>query len=127
MNICIPINEDQGLKSRVSGHFGSAPCFLIIDTDSGLCRSIHNLNQHHDHGMCKPLSSLVDEALDGIVVAGIGMGALGKLVQAGIRVFRAEHSTVEETLTAFKAGQLQPMTPEAACRNHGGLHAVGRT
>jgi predicted Fe-Mo cluster-binding NifX family protein len=127
MNICIPVIEDQGINSRVSDHFGSAPCFLIVDTDSELCRSIPNRNQHHGHGMCKPLASLVGEALHGIVVAGIGMGALGKLHLAGIQVFRAAHATVEETLTAFKAGQLQPMTPAAACRNHGGLHTVSRT
>jgi predicted Fe-Mo cluster-binding NifX family protein len=77
--------------------------------------------------MCKPFASLLGEELDGIVVAGIGTGALGKLHLAGIQVFRAEHGSVEETLAAFKAGLLQPMTPEAACRNHGGLHAVTRT
>jgi predicted Fe-Mo cluster-binding NifX family protein len=127
MNLCIPVIEDQGMKSRVSNHFGSAPCFLIVDTDSGLCHSVPNGNQHHDHGMCRPLASLEGEALDGMVVAGIGMGALGKLQLAGIRVFRARHATVAETLTAFKAGQLQPMTPETACRNHGGHHTVDQT
>jgi predicted Fe-Mo cluster-binding NifX family protein len=127
MNICIPVIEDQGVKSRISDHFGSAPCFLIVDTDSELCRSIPNRNQHHDHGMCRPLASLEGEALDGIVVAGIGMGALGKLQFAGFQVFRAEQATVEETLAAFKAGQLRPMTPGATCHHHGSLHNPGRS
>ena len=34
MNLCIPITEDQGLQSPVSGHFGSAPYFMIVDTGS---------------------------------------------------------------------------------------------
>jgi predicted Fe-Mo cluster-binding NifX family protein len=127
MNLCIPVIEDQGIESRICDHFGSAPCFLIVETESELCRSIPNRNQHHDHGMCRPLASLGGEALDGIVVAGIGMGALGKLRLAGIQVFRAQHATVAEMLTAFKAGQLQPMTPKAACRNHGGIHNVARS
>ncbi len=34
MNICIPVNEDKGLQSPVCAHFGSAPAFMIVDTES---------------------------------------------------------------------------------------------
>ena len=124
MNICIPVNEDQGLNSTVCLHFGSAPIFMIVDTDSGTCRPILNRNLHHAHGMCTPLASLQGENLDGIVVGGIGMGALNKLMASGIRVFRSEHPTVERTVEAFKADQLQPMTPDIACGGHG--HGEGQ-
>ena len=42
MQICIPVVEDKGLQSRVSAHFGSAPAFMIVDTESGACRAIAN-------------------------------------------------------------------------------------
>jgi predicted Fe-Mo cluster-binding NifX family protein len=125
MRICIPVNEDQGLQSEVCAHFGSAPAFLIVDTDSGDCRAITNRNQHHSHGMCTPLASLQGEILDGIVVGGIGMGALNKLLTAGISVFRAEHPTVGKTVESFKAGTLAPMQPGMACGGHG--HGHGHT
>ena len=118
MRICIPVNEDQGLQSEVCAHFGSAPAFLIVDTDSGDCRAIVNRNQHHSHGMCTPLASLQGEILDGIVVGGIGMGALNKLMAAGISVFRAAHPTVMATIESFKAGTLAPMQPGMACGGH---------
>jgi predicted Fe-Mo cluster-binding NifX family protein len=35
MNICIPTTDDEGLESKVCAHFGSAPAFLVVDTDSG--------------------------------------------------------------------------------------------
>jgi predicted Fe-Mo cluster-binding NifX family protein len=38
MNLCIPVNSDSALASEVCPHFGSAPCFLIVDTDSLACR-----------------------------------------------------------------------------------------
>jgi predicted Fe-Mo cluster-binding NifX family protein len=120
MNIRIPVNEDQGLRSPVCGHFGSAPFFMIVDTDTGTCRAIANTNQHHGHGMCTPLAALSGESIDGMVVGGIGGGALNKLVAAGIRVFLSEQSTVEETVTAYKAGTLRPVTPEIACGQHHG-------
>ena len=119
MNICIPVNEDQGLQSRVCAHFGSAPAFMIVDTDSGSCRAIPNQNQHHGHGMCAPLASLAGESIDGMVVGGIGMGALNKLSAANIRVYLAQHETVVETLDAFKAGSLKLVQPNMACAQHG--------
>jgi predicted Fe-Mo cluster-binding NifX family protein len=122
VNICVPVDADQGVASPVCIHFGSAPFFMIVDTDSGACRAIPNLNQHHAHGMCQPLAALQGEAIDGIVVGGIGMGALNRLLAAGLRVYQAQHPTVAMTLTAFKNGQLSVMAPEAACGNHGQGH-----
>jgi predicted Fe-Mo cluster-binding NifX family protein len=119
MFICIPVEEDHGLQSKVCAHFGSAPVFMIVDTDTGSCRAIANQNQHHGHGMCMPLASLAGERIDGMVVGGIGMGALGKLNAAGVRVYLAERETVTETVDAFKAGGLKLMQPGMACAHHG--------
>jgi predicted Fe-Mo cluster-binding NifX family protein len=122
MQICIPVLEDQGLESLVCGHFGSAPAFMVVDMDSGHHEFIQNENQHHAHGMCQPLAVLAGRTVDGIVVGGIGMGALMKLRAAGIDVFRAVHPTVSETLAALAAGTLQPVGDEHACAGHHGAH-----
>ena len=122
MNICIPVNEDKGLQSEVCAHFGSAPAFLMVDTDSRICRAIPNQNQHHGHGMCMPLQSLQGERIDGMVVGGIGMGALNKLNAANIKVYVSDLSTVAETVDAFKAGTLRLMQPSMACAHHGHGH-----
>ncbi len=122
MKICIPVTEDKGTASPVSRHFGSAPLFLIVDTESGACRTVPNRNLHHSHGVCAPLSSLAGEGIDGMVVGGIGMGAMAKLGAAGLQVFLSEHATVEETLAAFRAGALKIMSPEMACGRHGHGH-----
>jgi predicted Fe-Mo cluster-binding NifX family protein len=122
MQICIPVIEDCGLDSRVSGHFGSAPGFMLVDTESGACRLLENHNDHHAHGMCQPLAVLAGEKVDGIVVGGIGMGALMKLQAAGVAVYQAMHPTVAETVAAFKDGTLQPVGEEGACAGHQGHH-----
>jgi predicted Fe-Mo cluster-binding NifX family protein len=118
MNICIPVNEDQGLQSRVCAHFGSALAFMIVDTDTRSCRAIPNQNRHHGHGMCAPLASLQGERIDGVVVGGIGMGALNKLMAGNIQVYLAQHDTVAEALDAFRAGSLKLVLPEMACAHH---------
>lgn len=118
MNICIPVEADQGFESPVCGHFGSAPLFMIVDTDTEACRVIVNGSQHHAHGMCMPLQSLQGEQIDGVVVGGIGMGALNKLTTAGIEVYVSQQATVGEAVAAFKAGTLEAMQPEMACAQH---------
>ncbi len=119
MNICIPVTNDQGLQSEVCQHFGSAPLFLIVNTDTRGTETVLNHNHQHAHGMCQPLASLQGHQLDAIVVGGIGMGALTKLQAAGIEVYLSEHATVEETLGAYEGGLLKKVTPRNACRHHG--------
>jgi predicted DNA-binding protein (UPF0251 family)/predicted Fe-Mo cluster-binding NifX family protein len=125
MNICIPVTEDLGMKSPVSAHFGSAPLFMIVDIDGNTCRPVANRNLHQGGGMCMPLQSLQGESIDGMVVGGIGMGALQKFLAEGIRVFISDHETVEDAVAAFKAGTLREATPATACTHHGGGHGRG--
>ena len=58
MNVCIPISEDRGLASPVCGHFGSAPAFLVVDTETRSHRVLANTNAHHEHGHCTPIALL---------------------------------------------------------------------
>ncbi|MCP4604615.1 MAG: diguanylate cyclase [Proteobacteria bacterium] len=120
MNICIPIDEDKGLQSPVCAHFGAAPLFMIVNTDNEDLEVIDNKNTAHGHGMCQPLASLSGRDLDGVVVRGIGMGALMKLQSSNIQVFRSKFSTVDETIAALKAGTLQKATSGITCAHHHG-------
>lgn len=122
MKLCIPATEDQGLESPVSAHFGSAKLFVIVDTESGAFRAVPNRTLHQGHGVCQPLRPLAGEQVDGIAVAGIGMGALGKLLAAGLKVYITRDRTVGGTVSAFKAGTLEEATPAAACSRHGHGH-----
>ena len=119
MNLCIPVDADNGLKSPVCAHFGSAPAFMIVDPDTGACHAIVNGNQHHGHGMCVPLQLVQGERIDGMVVGGIGMGAPNKLNASNIRVYVSEHATVGEVVAAFEAGSLKLMQPSMGCAQHG--------
>ena len=62
MIICIPVTEDKGKQSPVSAHFGSAPIYLLVDTNTMACQAVPNTNQHLAHGGplggCKPVDSL---------------------------------------------------------------------
>ena len=125
MKLCIPVEENLGLDSPVCAHFGSAPFFLIVDSESEESETIVNTGAHHAHGMCRPLALLEDREIDCMVVGGIGRGALLKLQAADIGVYRTQHPTVRATVDAFRSGSLNPVTLQDVCAGHN--HAPGPT
>lgn len=126
MILCIPVTADRGLESPVSGHFGSAPRYLLVDAETRATRTLANGRAVHEHGACRPLDALAGERVDAVLVGGIGAGALTKLQGAGIRVFRATSPTVAGCLDAFLANEVEEIEPGGACGRHGHGHDDGR-
>lgn len=121
MKICIPVTADRGLESPVSGHFGSAPLYMLVDAEARSVRAVPNPRASHEHGACSPLEALEEHPIDAVLVGGIGPGALAKLRSAGIRVLRARAATVAGCLDALSRGDVEEIEPAAAC-DHGHGH-----
>lgn len=126
MKICFPVTKNDGLESNVFEHFGSAPTFLVVDTDKNETTEQANQDLGHAHGRCKPLKALAGKEVDAIVVGGIGKGALAGLKQAGLKVFLAQGGTVADNLASILMGELSELTPEMTCGGHAG-HGHGHT
>lgn len=118
MKICFPVEQSEGMQSKVYGHFGSAPVFLLVDTELQSVSEIVNRDLHHQHGACSPLKALGGASADAIVVGGIGAGALMKLQEAGIQVYRAGAHTVEDNVRLMQQGLLQILQPNQVCGGH---------
>lgn len=120
MKVCFPTGNLQGLESVVYGHFGSAPGFVIVDTESREIEEINNGDLHHAHGMCQPLMALGGRKVEAIVVGGIGAGALMKLQAMGIKVYRAAEGTVSENISFILKGNLPEFDARFTCAGHAG-------
>lgn len=72
MKIAIPIEDARGLESPVYGHFGSAPAFLVVDSESGAASVIDNQQMGHVHGQCNPIAALAGQTVDALITGGIG-------------------------------------------------------
>ena len=125
MKICFPVAENQGLESEVYGHFGSAPQFLVVDTETREIKVLNNGDEHHAHGACQPLKALGGQEIDAVVVGGIGGGALMGLNRAGLAVYKAEGLTIADNLTCFAQDELPILTPGQTCGGHGHGHGGG--
>ena len=125
MKICFPVAENQGMESAVYGHFGSAPQFLVVDTETREIKALNNGDEHHAHGACQPLKALGGQEVDAIVVGGIGGGALMGLNRAGLTVYQAQGLTIAENISCFALNALPVLTPAQTCGGHAHGHGAG--
>lgn len=120
MKVGFAVQGNEGMESRVYDHFGSAPAFIIVDTEGNEVLTVNNQNMHHVHGACDPIMALDGKSVDAMVVGGIGAGALAKLNAAGIKVFGAGASTVKDNLSLLSENKLQELSVYNSCRSHQG-------
>ena len=118
MIVAFPTMDDKGMESQVYGHFGSASCFILVDSEKSSHQSVNNTDQHHQHGHCQPVTALGGKVVDAVAVGGIGLGALQKLNAAGIKVFRAVEGSVKENFELVQSGALPVYTVEQTCAGH---------
>jgi predicted Fe-Mo cluster-binding NifX family protein len=120
MKVGFAVQADEGMKSKVYDHFGSAPLFVIVDSVTHELSIVNNKDLNHVHGACNPIKALDGRSVDAMVVGGIGAGALSKLNAMGIKVFRAAAPSVEENLELISQNKLQALLMIGACRGHEG-------
>jgi predicted Fe-Mo cluster-binding NifX family protein len=111
--IVIPVEDRNGLESHIAQHFGRAPYFAVVDLDEKCAVSNvetqANTGEHlsgfgHSHENILTLKPNV------IVAFGMGPGGLQNFKNAKIKVLKAEQSTVEEVIAAFRTGALKELT-----------------
>ena len=119
MKIAFPTQENNGMESRVYGHFGSAQYFVLVDTEEDSSETVENPDRDHLHGQCQPLKALNGRQVDAVIVGGIGGGALRKLSQEGIKTYRAAQGSVRDNLDLLTSGKLAVFAPDQTCGGHG--------
>jgi predicted Fe-Mo cluster-binding NifX family protein len=116
MRLCVPTLDDGGLAARLAPHFGSAPYYTIVETESGTVEALRNAHADHAHGTCEASTNLAGQAVDAVVCLGLGRRALTGLAEAGIEVFVACSDDVATAVDAFRSGRLGRLAIDAACR-----------
>lgn len=121
MKIAIPAADNGGAEAQVDGHFGRAPFYALMDTDSSELRVEPNRGQHTG-GAGLPAANLADSGADVVLCGGLGRRAIAYFAEAGIEVYVGAEGTVQNALDAYQAGKLQLATEEGACP---GRHGEG--
>lgn len=117
MKLCIPTMEQGGLDDEVSVHFGRAPTFTVVDTDSKEVVVMRNRSEHMG-GLGKPPEHIAKTGAKVMICSGLGPRAIDMLNSFGIEVFIGAAGTAREALKMWEEGKLPPATHEAACKDH---------
>jgi len=120
MKVGFAVQTNQGIESKVYDHFGSAPAFIIVDTEGKDVLTVNNQDLNHVHGACNPVMALDGKSVEAMVVGSIGAGAINKLNAMGVKVYAAVAPTVKENLELLSQNELEELSVYNACRAHQG-------
>jgi len=116
-SIIIPVGDINGLDSRVYGHFGRAPYFIILKLDSnGLEIEDFYYNEfikekERIHVGIKVINAVIKHRLDIVFTPKIGEISFYMLKDHFVDIYRAEEgSTVREIIEKFRNNQSEPIT-----------------
>ena len=111
--IVVPVDGDKGLNSRLSGHFGRAPFFMVVELDEkGKVEKREAMPNDSEHfgGSGLPPDRILQLEPDAVITYGMGPRALDRFQQAKVAVLRANSSTVKDLILAYVKDELEELT-----------------
>ena len=103
-------SQGNDLASQADPRFGRTKCFIVVDTETkefSAHDNTQNLNAVQGAGI-QAGRTVVDLGVEAVVTGNVGPKAFAALQAGNIQIYPGAAGTVQETLEAFNAGQLQP-------------------
>jgi len=121
LKILVPVIDREGLASRISGHFGKAPYYAVIELDEEYnVRNICFIENPRAMGY-RPGEYFAQQGIDYVVIGegGIGVRALENLRRYGVEVLVTNGETLKEIIESIKEQGLKPYTGRGCPGKHG--------
>ena len=127
LTLAVPSDNPGGLDAPISAHFGHCDLFTLISIQEGTISSVNTVaNVEHGAGGClEPVNLLRDNGVQAIVVGGIGARPMQAFAAAGIDVYYADQSSLENVGAAANgliSGKFPVMRPDQSCKGDGNCH-----
>lgn len=125
MRIAISADNDGGLESPVSPHFGRCPYFVLVDTENGVVGGVDTVpNPYFGNHQPGQVPAFVHSlGVQVMLSGGMGAGAVSYFNQYDIEVATGASGTVGQALDSYLAGSLRGTEP--CCPDDGGHHHHG--
>ena len=117
MRLGITLEDERGVDSNVSLHFGQCRYFLIADIENNQLKNtkvVPNTAQHGGGG-CIAVDEILKYNVSHVIAGGMGMGAQNKFAQADVKVF-GYSGKVKDAVDALIKNNLGGLD---ACHQHG--------
>lgn len=106
--IAIASDDNAGLNSRVSGHFGRCPYYTLLEVEENEIKRVSSLENPYylNHGQPGQSPNFIKEQGAEVIIAG-GMGprAVGFFNQLGIEVVTEARGRVVDAVNSYLRGK----------------------
>lgn len=117
----MPLKENNGLESRVTGHPRMAPYFAVAEIDGTKQISFniienpykgeeHHEEHHHAGGGTQFFRFLESLMPNAFISYNVGEGAFYRFREMGVKMYMPKGHTVKENVDAFNAGELKELS-----------------
>lgn len=119
--------DDRGLDSVVSHHFGRCPYYVLVDVADGEARGVRTVENPFfaDHRPGQVPRFIAEQGADAIVTGGMGRRALEIFRLEKIETVTGAQGTVAEALKDYLDGRLAGARPCRESVQHAGRHHHG--
>jgi predicted Fe-Mo cluster-binding NifX family protein len=121
MKLCIPTMDDKGLDAIISEHFGKAPMYTIVDSETMEVEVFVNESDHNG-GVGSTPEHIARYGAQVVLASGAGAGAISKLKGYGMKVYVGNKGTVREIVQKWASGTLTEADDKVGCSHHGSHH-----
>lgn len=97
MRLLIALNEDNGITSKLSSHFGHCPYFAIYETNTKKLEFVKNEIDHSNQSIT-PVDQIMKFEPEMIFSLGMGKKAIDLFQNKEIKVVTGDFSTLQEVL-----------------------------
>ena len=129
MRIAVSADDDRGLDSVVSPHFGRCPYFVLVDLEGREIRGVQTVANpfYGNHRPGQVPGFIRERGADVMLTGGMGGRAIAFFQQYGIDPVTGAYGTVRTALERYLGGELQGAAPcaESVEHGHGDLPAEG--
>jgi len=102
MRIAIPAEDNRGLESNVSGHFGRARYFVFVDVEDNKIKNAEVVEVPFEEHSPGDLPNFIKEHGGEVVLAyGMGRRAIDYFNSLGIEVVTGAYGKIKDVVEAF--------------------------
>lgn len=101
MKLLIAINENNGIDSKLSEHFGHCPFFAIYDTEIKKLEILENKIDHSDQNLT-PVDQTMKFFPDIVFTKGAGGRAIKLFKEKGVKLRTGDYQIVKEVIENFE-------------------------
>ena len=117
--IAIPVEENLGVISKISDHFGKAKFYALYETKNKNINIVPNTSKHMG-GTEEPPVFVRNQGAEEVIVSGIGSQALELFQKFKIKAYAGAQGTIKTTIDLYNTKKLPIATEEntAAVSEH---------